>query len=116
MYAVQIMQQNIFSSASGRLEKRVKALLIAIHNPLEKYDVLGLLVDKSIRRKGAAKLLLEKAFSHASELGFRCVETTVFADNKPMLITTLKLGFKPVRIDYHSRFDGEDSVILKKQV
>lgn len=39
---------------------------------------------------------------------------SVFADNKNMLSLVIKNYFKPVKIGYRKRFDGEDIVYLKK--
>ncbi len=90
------------------------AFAIILKDRLKNFKLEGLVVDEDYRRKGNAGLLIEKSFEIAKELGFRSVETEVYADNKPMLMNVISKGFKPVRINYHKRFDGEDIVVFKK--
>ncbi len=49
----------------------------------------------------------------AQERGYQAVETSVFADNRPMLRLVIGLGFIPVGMTHHARADGADNVHLK---
>lgn len=48
------------------------------------------------------------------EKGFKSIEVAVFADNKNMLSLVIKNYFKPVKIEYRKRHDGEDIIYFKK--
>jgi hypothetical protein len=61
----------------------------------------------------ATKLLLT-AEKKAAIYGFKSVHVNVFCDNKAMLVNVIKLGYKPVTIEYHKRYDGEDLLSLVK--
>ena len=78
------------------------------------FDVIGIVVDNDYRHKGIGKALINKGIEVAEKRGFKAVDISVFADNKAMLILLIKIGFKPIKIEYHVRFDGEDLIHLKK--
>ena len=69
---------------------------------------------KNYRQKGIGKSLINKGVDMAREKGFKALDIAVFADNKAMLILLIKTDFKPIRIESHARFDGEDLVHLKR--
>jgi ribosomal protein S18 acetylase RimI-like enzyme len=83
-------------------------------NPVESFEILALVVDNRYRNLGIGGLLLETTISKAKEKKFKSVEVAVFADNKNMLSLVIKNYFKPVKIEYRKRFDGEDIVYFKK--
>jgi ribosomal protein S18 acetylase RimI-like enzyme len=83
-------------------------------NPIESFEILALVVDNKYRNQGVGSLLLETAIGKAKEKSFKSVEVAVFADNKNMLSLIIKNYFKPVKIEYRKRFDGEDIVYFKK--
>lgn len=78
------------------------------------FQVIGIVVDNSYRFKGLGRALIDKGIYVAKKKGFEALDISVFADNKPMLILLLKMDFKPIRIENHVRFDGEDLIYLKK--
>jgi len=78
------------------------------------FQLIGIVVDTDYRHEGIGRALINKGIEVALEKGFKAIDISVFADNKPMLILLLKLDFKIVKIDYHARFDGEDLIYLKK--
>lgn len=78
------------------------------------FQIIGIVVDGNYRDKGIGRALIDNGIDMAREKGFKAVDISVFADNKPMLILLLKMDFKIVKIDYHVRFDGEDLIYLKK--
>ncbi len=92
----------------------VIALAIIFKNNMDNFKLDALVVDENYHRQGIATFLINKTFETAKSLGFKSVETEVYADNQPMLINVISKGFKPIKIDYHKRFDGEDLIILKK--
>lgn len=83
-------------------------------SPIESFEILALVVDKRYRNLGIGGLLLETAINGATEKGFKSIEVAVFADNKNMLSLVIKNYFKPVKIEYRKRYDGEDIVYFKK--
>lgn len=93
---------------------KIIGLCIIMKDPFDKFEISGLIVDAEYRRKSIASRLLVKAESNAKKYGFNAVHLAVFCDNTPMLINVLKLGYKPVKIDYHKRYDGEDLLTLVK--
>jgi len=78
------------------------------------FDIIGVVVDQNYRLKGIGNALINKGIEEADKKGFKAVDISVFADNRSMLILLIKLGFKPIKIENHARFDGEDLVHLKK--
>ena len=78
------------------------------------FEVIGAVVDKNYRFKGIGMALISKGIKVAKEKGFKAVDISVFADNKAMLILLIKMDFKPVKIENHARFDGEDLIHLKR--
>ena len=93
---------------------RIEGILIVRFHPIETFEILGLVVDEASRGKGIGSRLVDTALETAEEKGFKAVDVAVFADNKKMLSLVIGKDFKPVRIEYHKRFDGEDVVYLKR--
>jgi ribosomal protein S18 acetylase RimI-like enzyme len=89
--------------------------IAAFENDLIKgLNIIGIVVDVKHRNKGLGKAFINKGMEIAHKKGFKAIDISVFADNKSMLILLLKLDFKPIRIESHTRFDGEDLVHLKR--
>ncbi len=87
----------------------------AFKNDLTKgFEIIGTIVHKNHRFRGVGKALIDEGLILAKRKGFKAVDICVFADNKDMLILLIKKGFKPVEIENHARFDGEDLIHLKK--
>ncbi len=78
------------------------------------YEIIALVVDKEFRNNKIASRLLDFTEHDAIECGFRAIRFGVFCDNQPMLITSIKRGYKPTRMEYHCRYDGEDMLWFKK--
>ena len=94
----------------------IVAIMIIMYNTIDCFEVLSLVVDEKYRRLGLAASLLEKAEKLAKDKGFRAVTIKVFADNSRMLSLVIQKGYKPVKIEYRIRFDGEDMVCLQKYI
>jgi ribosomal protein S18 acetylase RimI-like enzyme len=92
----------------------IAGILTVRFNYIETFEILGLVVGRQYRKKGIGSLLLETAVGKAQEKGFQSVDVAVFADNQNMLSLIIRNDFKPVRMEYRKRFDGEDVVYLKK--
>lgn len=93
---------------------KIVGLCIIIRDVLDKFEVLGLVVDAGFRRKSIATQLLLTAESRARNHGFKSIHLKVFCDNRAMLINVIKLDYKPVGIEYRKRYDGEDIMSLVK--
>jgi ribosomal protein S18 acetylase RimI-like enzyme len=78
------------------------------------FQLIGIVVDNNYRHEGIGRALIDKGIEIARKKGFKAIDISVFADNKAMLVLLIKLDFKIVKIDYHTRFDGEDLIYLKK--
>ena len=89
-------------------------ILMICSNPTESFEITSLVVDSQSRGLGIGKQFIATAIQKAREKGFIAIDVAVFADNKTMLSLMIKYDFKPVKIEYHKRFDGEDLVHLKK--
>jgi ribosomal protein S18 acetylase RimI-like enzyme len=83
-------------------------------NTIEAFEILAVAVDGRYRHRGIGSLLLETAMARAKEKGFKTVDVAVFADNRDMLSLAVKNYYKPVKIEYRKRFDGEDLVYLRR--
>ena len=92
----------------------IVGILTIRFNTIEAFEILAVVVDNSYRNMGVGSLLLETAMGKAKEKGFKTVEVAVFSDNRNMLSFAVKNYFKPVKIEYRKRFDGEDIVYLKR--
>ncbi len=78
------------------------------------YEIIALVVDKKYRHNKVGSRLLDFTEQDAIDCGFKAIRFGVFCDNQPMLITAIKRGYKPVRMEYHTRYDGEDMLWFKK--
>lgn len=89
-------------------------LCIIIKDITDKFEILGLIVNAGYRRKNIATRCLLAAEKKAAKSGFKAVHLKVFCDNRAMLMNVIKLGYKPININYHKRYDGEDLLTLVK--
>ncbi len=97
------------------LEEGVIAGIMVVQiNTVLSYEILSLAVDPRFKGRGAGSMLLSAATGNAKDKGFKAVDTVVFADNKRMLSLVIRNGFKPARMEYRKRYDGEDALYLKK--
>lgn len=94
--------------------ENIVGILTIQFNTVEIFEILSVVVDNRYRNIGVGNLLLKKVIEKAKEKGFKSVDIAVFADNRSMLSLVIKNYFKPVKIEYRKRFDGEDIVYLKK--
>jgi ribosomal protein S18 acetylase RimI-like enzyme len=78
------------------------------------FELLGLAVRGDSRRQGVGRRLVEHILGVAQEAGYRAVDVSVFADNKPMLRLVIDLDFLPVNITHRARADGADVLHLKR--
>lgn len=92
----------------------VCAIMVTVANPVERFEIMAIVVDNGCRRAGIGGQLLDTAVQKAKEKGFREVSIAVFADNKKMLSLVIRNDFRPYKIEYRARWDGEDVVHLKK--
>lgn len=84
------------------------------NDSIKGFDIIGAVVQENYRLKGIGKQLIYKGIDVAKKKGFKAVDISVFADNKVMLILLIKMDFKPIEIENHARFDGEDLIHLKR--
>lgn len=101
-----------FCALNGKNE--ILGIAIVKISPIEGFELLGIGVRPDCKRQGVGRALIERTIGLAVEIGFRAVDVTVFADNSPMLIALISMGFIPVGMDYHKRADGANSVSFKK--
>ena len=92
----------------------IHAIMVVREDPVEAFEVLGLVVEKGYRRMGLGTRLLDIAAQRAKEKGYRAISTAVFVGNKKMLLLAISEDFKPYEIDCHAKWDGEDIVRLKR--
>jgi ribosomal protein S18 acetylase RimI-like enzyme len=92
----------------------IVGILTIRFNTIEAFEILAIAVDGSCRNMGIGSLLIETAMDRAKEKGFKTVDVAVFSDNRNMLSLAVKNYYKPVKIEYRKRFDGEDIVYLRR--
>jgi ribosomal protein S18 acetylase RimI-like enzyme len=78
------------------------------------FKVIGIVVDNNYRLKGLGRALIDKGIDIAYEKGFKSIDMSVFVDNKAMMLLLIKMDFKPIKIETHARFDGEDLIHWKR--
>jgi len=76
-------------------------------------ELFLLLVDPEERGQGIGQQLINKCIEIGQQEGYKSIDAYVFADNKRMLLLTIKNDFIPIRIKPHARADGMDLVHLK---
>jgi len=97
-------------------QNSVLGICVIRTDALGAFEILGLGVRPDAKGHGLGRELLSHALTLARSEGVTCVEASVFADNARMLRLVLSLDFVPVRIDYHRRADGADSVVLHHRI
>ena len=90
------------------------AIMVLVDNPIEGFEILAVVVDTGCRHRGVGGQLIDLAVQKAKEKGFKSASIAVFADNKRMLSLAVKNDFRPYKIEYRARWDGEDIVRLRK--
>ena len=91
----------------------IRGIAVVKSNSIEGIELLGLKVRSSDCQHGIGRRLILHVLQVAEEKGFSAVNTDVFADNLPMLKLVISIGFIPVSITHHARYDGTDVVRLK---
>ena len=76
-------------------------------------ELFLLLVDPEERGQGIGQQLVSKCIEIGYKEDYKSIDTFVFADNKRMLLLTIKNDFIPIRIKPHARADGMDLIHLK---
>lgn len=79
-------------------------------------ELFLLFVDPEERGQGIGQQLINKCIEIARDEGYKSIDCQVFADNKRMLLLTIKNDFVPVFIKPHARADGMDLVQLRYYV
>jgi ribosomal protein S18 acetylase RimI-like enzyme len=93
---------------------QIQGIAVVKANPLQGFELLGLVVRPECRGAGVGRRLVAHAVDLAQGRGYQAVETSVFADNRPVLRLVIGLGFIPVGMTPHARADGADNVHLKR--
>ena len=83
-------------------------------NQVETFEIFGLAVRPEYKAKGIGGSLIKNSVDFAAGLGFRAIDVSVYTDNIVMMRLLLSFHFIPVRLNYHSRADGVDIVVMKK--
>ncbi len=95
---------------------KIIGITVLKFNPIKKFELWSLVVDKTVRRSGVGRKLVESAINYGKDMGFKAIDIEAFADNKSMLLLLIKMDFIPVRMTYHARCDGTDIVQFKKYI
>jgi L-amino acid N-acyltransferase YncA len=93
---------------------RILGIAVIKADPVTGFELFGAGVRAECRRRGIGRALLERGIALAAGLGFKAVAGTVFADNTAMLRLLLAMDFVPVGMEHHKRWDGADTVLLKR--
>jgi ribosomal protein S18 acetylase RimI-like enzyme len=92
----------------------IVGIAITRAEPAMGFEIIGVAVDPRCKRKGIGRRLIDEAVGRAAKKGYSAVDVALYADNKAMLSLLVGADFKPVRMEYHKRYDGEDLVWMKK--
>ena len=89
---------------------------LALSKGYDDCDLESIAVSREHRRKGVAELLIKKAMDTVEKLGLLAVLLEVRETNAPAIGLYEKVGFKKlsVRKKYYS--DGENAVVMKKEL
>ncbi len=89
---------------------------IGIDTGIYEYEIESVLVDKEFRRQGIAKKLLNQALKLARENAIESVFLEVRKNNLPAIKLYCEAGFNQIgeRKGYYP--DGENAIILKKEI
>jgi ribosomal protein S18 acetylase RimI-like enzyme len=80
------------------------------------FELFLLVVNKDNQKTGIGQSLINECLSLALKEEFKCIDSSVFADNKNMLRLLIKNDFRPIDIQYHARADGMDLIKLRKYI
>ena len=82
----------------------------------ENAEVDNIAVAESCRRRGVGKKLLKKLETEAKERGARVILLEVRVSNAPAMTMYLKEGFKGIYVRPRYYPDGEDAVVMQKEL
>ena len=82
----------------------------------ETAEVDNIAVAESCRRRGVGKKLLKKLETEAKERGARVILLEVRVSNAPAMTMYLKEGFKGIYVRPRYYPDGEDAVVMQKEL
>ena len=82
----------------------------------ESAEVDNIAVAESCRRRGVGKKLLKKLETEAKERGARVILLEVRVSNAPAMTMYLKEGFKGIYVRPRYYPDGEDAVVMQKEL
>ena len=82
----------------------------------ENAEVDNIAVAESCRRRGVGKKLLKKLETEAKERGARVILLEVRVSNSPAMTMYLKEGFKGIYVRPRYYPDGEDAVVMQKEL
>ena len=82
----------------------------------ENAEVDNIAVAESCRRRGVGKKLLKKLETEAKERGARVSLLEVRVSNAPAMTMYLKEGFKGIYVRPRYYPDGEDAVVMQKEL
>ena len=82
----------------------------------ENAEVDNIAVAESCRRRGVGKKLLKKLETEAKERGARVILLEVRVSNAPAMTMYLKEGFKRIYVRPRYYPDGEDAVVMQKEL
>lgn len=82
----------------------------------ENAEVDNIAVSESCRRRGVGKKLLKKLETEAKERGARVILLEVRVSNAPAMTMYLKEGFKGIYVRPRYYPDGEDAVVMQKEL
>lgn len=99
------------------LEENDKPLGLIIYSvSIDVADIEGLVVVSTERRNGYGKILLERALIEIAEKGVKKVLLEVRESNFPAISLYKSCGFKEISIRKKYYADGENAVILIKEI
>ena len=110
----QHLSAGIHYFAAMMTEHAVTGILVIKENVIEGFEIQGLGVLPSQKRKGIGSRLVKHGVELAKMEGYQAIDVQVYAPNIAMLRLVLAEGFIPVRMEHRRGPKGEDLIHLKK--
>lgn len=100
----------------GAFKEDILIGVVAFTLSLDFADIESVVTKLEFRRKGVADLLIKSALESIKQQNLSSVLLEVRAGNLPAINLYLKQGFNKISVRKGYYLDGEDAIILKKEL
>ena len=89
---------------------------IIYHIILDEAEILNIVIDNKFKRQSLGKYLLEQTINDISNKNIKTIFLEVGEKNVPAINLYLKFGFKQYNIRNNYYKNGENAILMKKQL